>query len=434
MAFSALVATTGLLFMIWHTWHYDRWRCMLYSKNDWFRAMMCHILMGSIGCLLVYTWIDVHVLYAEYWIYLPELDRTMVTPFQLWTKKHYDLWKVSLWFITAGWGFLQGVHLEEFLYWGYLIKSINTPGGPQSSWLRSGFFKVWIGLFVACFALLVGSLNIERENLDMMRAYLFCVGSTLSIALASASIGLCIIFPKFLKNVRRQGASFEVLERLHFFAEMNELRTVCRVLYSIAFLILAADGLSKEQKINKNQFWEDTLYLIGQLGLFASTCLSVVILLPRNMSSESLPPSNVETFHPMVPYARPTPDGYSAKHFFELGERLNVGAEAMASGLGLQHAAGPQAGFEMAVTPPSHEGAYPASSSGSDKGSDNSSKTHVEAPFAEAADKSKKARLSEFPSLPSVVQRFKSPFETAEERPKGPTQIFVTTHQEIREE
>jgi hypothetical protein len=28
MSFSALVATTGLLFVIWHTWHYDRWRCV----------------------------------------------------------------------------------------------------------------------------------------------------------------------------------------------------------------------------------------------------------------------------------------------------------------------------------------------------------------------------------------------------------------------
>lgn len=181
MAFSALISLTGLLFIFWHTWHYDRWRCLLYTKDNWFRAMMCHILILSVAGLQVYTWIDVHVLYSEYWIYYPPLEKTIVTPYQLYSKTHYNLFKTSLYFITVAWGFLQGVHLEEFLYWGYLIKSIYTPGGPQTSWLRSGFFKAWIGLFICSFALLIASVHIENTNLDMIRAYLFCVGSSLSI-------------------------------------------------------------------------------------------------------------------------------------------------------------------------------------------------------------------------------------------------------------
>lgn len=54
--------------------------------------------------------------------------------------------------------------------------------------------------------------------------------------LAFASVGLCLIFPSFLTNVRRQGANAEVLERLHFFSEMNEIRTACRLVYSICFV------------------------------------------------------------------------------------------------------------------------------------------------------------------------------------------------------
>lgn len=243
MAFSALTSLTGLLFIFWHTWHYDRWRwaplpfsmkcwltdprrCLLYSKDNWFRAMMCHILLLSVAGLQgerqvhsirfhlliqrsVYTWIDVHVLYSEYWIYYPALEKTIVTPYQLYSKTHYNLFKTSLYFITVAWGFLQGVHLEEvglrcfqqwypvltwsqkkFLYWGYLIKSINTPGGPQTSWLRSGFFKAWIGLFICSFALLIASVHIENTNLDMIRAYLFCVGSSLSILWVYKTIGI----------------------------------------------------------------------------------------------------------------------------------------------------------------------------------------------------------------------------------------------------
>nr|ODN86414.1 hypothetical protein L203_04116 [Cryptococcus depauperatus CBS 7841] len=419
MAFSALISLTGTLFMLWHTWHYDRWRCLLYSKDNWFRTVMCYILFGSLICLQVYTWIEVHVLYDEYWIYLPPLKQTIVTPWQLYTPTHYRIWKLSLYFITAGWGFLQGVHLEEFLYWGYLIKSINTPGGPKSSWLRSGFFKIWIILFVASFALLIGAVHIENHNLDMIRAYLFLVGSCMSLLLAFASIGLCIILPSFLRSIKRHGVDYEVLERLHFFAEMNEIRTVCRLVYSISFLTLSADAFTEEKRINKNQFWADLLYLVGHLGLFLATCLSIVILLPRNMTSESLPTAP-QALQPMVAYKPPATEGYAPRRFLELGQRLNV----THGGKGDSLSNNGNNGFEMQITPPID-----------DTSSGYSSKTKIEAaPFSEVVEKNKRARFSELPGLPTVVQKFTSPFETQMPSEKGPAKVFVTTSHTVREE
>ncbi|ODN78906.1 hypothetical protein, variant [Cryptococcus amylolentus CBS 6039] len=402
MAFSALESLAGMLFMIWHTYHYDRWKCLLYTKDEWFRAFMCHILFGSVMCLQIYTWIDVHVIYAEYWIYYPALDETIVTPWSLYTPAHYKLFRTSLYFITAGWGFLQGVHLEEFLYWAYLIKSINTPGGPRTSWLHSGFFKVWVGLFISCFALLIGSVHIEEHDLDLMRSYLFMVGSCMSLVLAFASIALCIVFPSFLRNVKRQGASFEVLERLYFFSEVNEIRTVCRIVYSVSFLILSADAFTTNQAINSSSFWSDAFYLCGQLGLLSATCLSVVILLPRNMTSESVPTLAQTDNQPMVAYQRPQPDGYSPQQFYELGERLNVGHDALAIGLAslnpnnAGHMGGKE-GFEMQVTPPLPTHSHSQDNISSYSGN-SSQRTRVDpAPFAESADRSKlTSRLSEF--------------------------------------
>lgn len=104
----------------------------------------------------------------------------------------------------------------------------------------------------------------------------------------------------------------------------------------------------------------------------------------------------------------------------ELGERLNIGDESKAIGL----MTNPR-GFEMQVSPPSDN--HDDSSSGY------SGRTKVNAPFAEVADKTKIARLSDLSGLPSVVQRFKSPFETAEHKIKGPTQVFVTTSHTIAE-
>jgi hypothetical protein len=117
-----------------------------------------------------------------------------------------------------------------------------------------------------------------------------------SCSLALASFYLVLVFPSFIATTRRQGAAPEVLERLHFFAEMNQIRTVFRFIYAAAFvsrpvrptsigpqlmlgsqLILAADAVTPEQRINKNSFASDCIFLCGQFGIFASTCLSVIV-------------------------------------------------------------------------------------------------------------------------------------------------------------
>lgn len=78
--------------------------------------------------------------------------------------------------------------------------------------------------------------------------------------------------------------------------------------------------------------------------------------------------------------------------------------------------------------------ASPPSDNHDDSSSGYSGRTKVDAPFAEVADKTRVARLSELSGLPSVVQRFKSPFDIAEHKVKGPTQVFVTTSHTIVEE
>lgn len=40
-------------------------RCLLYSKQEWFRALTCQVLLASVMCLVAYSWIGLHVLYEE---------------------------------------------------------------------------------------------------------------------------------------------------------------------------------------------------------------------------------------------------------------------------------------------------------------------------------------------------------------------------------
>jgi hypothetical protein len=132
------------------------------------------------------------------------------------------------------------------------------------------------------------------------------------------------------------------------------------------------------------------------------------------MTSESLPVHGAE-LHPFTTYKRPVPPG-SRRHFHELGDRLNVERDALGALV-----------EDIELSPDL------------DKGSSrhNSPTPDPEAPFVDAADKAKRARYSEFPILPSVVQKFKSPFEintSREGRRSGPTQVFVTTSQTVHRE
>lgn len=83
-----------------------------------------------------------------------------------------------------------------------------------------------------------------------------------------------------------------MLERLHFFAEMNQIRTAFRWIYSMAFvslpvvapvqadvqLTLSIDGLTDAKRVNKSGFWSDMLYLSGHLSIFGASGLHAISL------------------------------------------------------------------------------------------------------------------------------------------------------------
>lgn len=145
------------------------------------------------------------------------------------------------------------------------------------------------------------------------------------------------------------------------------------------------------------------------------------ILLPRNMTSESLPTLGDQEL-PMVdfqygPSRQDLPfDGVSQKHIHELGDRLNIGREAM--GHLVQALSLPMHEFSLTERP--RPGA-PVLNQHQDE------QVAKEAPFALSADRNKRARYSEFPSLPAVIQKFKSPLDVAEQRNVGPSKILVTS-------
>jgi hypothetical protein len=62
------------------------------------------------------------------------------------------------------------------------------------------------------------------------------------------------MFPGFIDESARQGANPDVIAKLQFFQSMHSVRSVFRGTYSVALIILAADGLTAKQKLNHQEY------------------------------------------------------------------------------------------------------------------------------------------------------------------------------------
>lgn len=54
----------------------------------------------------------------------------------------------------------------------------------------------------------------------------------------------------------------------------------------MAQFVISVDSLTKGQMVTQYDFWADTLYILGLIGIFAATCTCAMVSVP-------LPPLNI---------------------------------------------------------------------------------------------------------------------------------------------
>ncbi|WWC68085.1 uncharacterized protein I206_102004 [Kwoniella pini CBS 10737] len=287
----ALATILGDIFVLWHLWKYDKFRCMLYTKRNAFRFMLSAPLqwMFIISSALFTAWnvILVWVKYTEYYAVVP-ISQTeseiMPVPFQLWSDRKRDLVRFSYQLLGVAWGIVLAIHSEETLYWAYLINAIRKR--DSKNWFRSIWFKIWVFISITVITVIPAVGNMETTNLIKMEANIFMAGSVLATLLFFMSLWLYIVFPGFVAESGRQGANAEVMTRLEYFKELNGIRTLFRFLYAFCILTLSIDGQTKHKHVNTTPFWLDLFFVCGLFFVFTSNGLSLMILLPRNNSSQ----------------------------------------------------------------------------------------------------------------------------------------------------
>ncbi|KAG8932605.1 hypothetical protein FRC02_000855 [Tulasnella sp. 418] len=208
-------------------------------------------------------------------------------PYQLWhSSSRRWIFPAQLLFSIA-WSLEIVAHLEELCFWLFLTRISPIHLG----WFRSWHFRSWLfGSVIAVagmplVAILTRNLGLKSE------AYIFLAGSSGSLFITVAFIYVLLIFPRFLRRVKNEGAGQEVVIRLQTFNQLNIIRVCFRFFFVVPFFIMAIDGVLPHNPINESALWTDLLACTAGIGCVVSSVITLLIFFPRSMQREAGYPS-----------------------------------------------------------------------------------------------------------------------------------------------
>ncbi|KIJ66070.1 hypothetical protein HYDPIDRAFT_110207 [Hydnomerulius pinastri MD-312] len=272
-------------FLIFHLWNYDRFKCLRWNQSGRqpgaFKRFMSYTYIATLVLLVIFGIAFTTLKFREGYVVTPTGEMTP-TPLEYFHPSHKK-WVLPLLFaLSAAWACELITHLEELTFWLFL----QNQGPTTRLWFESWEFKLWLwGTVVAMLGMPLTTL-VSRRELDLCLAWIFLVGSSAS---TSTSLGFLYVlsrFPAFIRRVKDDGAEPNIVLRLALFFQLNCGRIVFRFLYSIPLFVLALDGVQGPHAINNSPFWPDFLLMLGGLGSFVSSAITLLVFFPRSLTQE----------------------------------------------------------------------------------------------------------------------------------------------------
>jgi len=171
----------------------------------------------------------------------------------------------------------------ELTFWLFMLHQ----GPRKREWFDSWEVRLWyIGAIFSVLGLPLTTV-ITRYQIDMCEAWVFLVGSSASTATTLCFLYVLASFPIFIRHVKQEGADPAVVIRLTTFYNLNVVRVMFRFLFTIPLLVLAIDGVQGRHKINADPFWSDFLLILGGIGCFISSSITLLIFFPHSNPQEA---------------------------------------------------------------------------------------------------------------------------------------------------
>ncbi|GLB37909.1 hypothetical protein LshimejAT787_0409600 [Lyophyllum shimeji] len=292
----AILSCIYLVFLLMHLWNYDRFQCLRWDSGRQpgaFKRVMTYSYLGTVPLLVVFSVAITVLKFKEGFILAPD-GRIVPIPFSFWRPAN-KVWVLPLNFILSiAWSLEHVTHLEELTFWVFLLNQ----GPGKREWFASWEFRVWtIGSFATLTAMPMTVLA-TRHNIDTCLAYVFLVGSAAGTTTTVCFLYVLARFPWFIRHVRKEGAEPDVVVRLATFYQLNRIRVVFRYLFTVPLMIIALDGLASPYPIIGDPFAMDFLLMMGGIGCFISSAITLLIFFPRSITRES-------GYHPKAHSASP---------------------------------------------------------------------------------------------------------------------------------
>ncbi|OCF37284.1 hypothetical protein I316_01193 [Kwoniella heveanensis BCC8398] len=239
MCIAFTLAGTAIVFSAHHTYKFDKWRCLLPKKKEWFRVLLTWMLMVS--TMGIFVW-------AVGWA------GAIPYPSEMFEQKYVNLNVPLMIIFNVAFSIQASLNAEEGLYWYHLMRAVRQPKTARA-WQSSSFFYAWIIITIVCTTLQSGVGWVFKRKLDLndQMAKTMTVHGSIEFAVMLAASIVIWQFPAFLRDVKASGAGPDVRSRLHFYHEANKIRTFFRALFSICMIILGVDGMTDAKRVNMNQ-------------------------------------------------------------------------------------------------------------------------------------------------------------------------------------
>lgn len=281
----AILACLFSCFLVFHLWSYDRFQCLKWSESGRqpgaFKRFMSYTYIATLTLLVIFSVSFTFIKFKEGYVITAE-GSLYPKPIELYAPSHKK-WILPIFFLfSAAWACELVTHWEELTFWLFLLHQ-----GPRTRlWFDSWEFRVWLlGTVVAGLGMPLTTL-IARRQLDTCQAWIFLVGSSASMTTTLLFLYVLARFPEFIRRVKIDGGEPSIVLRLVMFYQLNFARVLFRFLFTIPLFILAVDGVQGSHSINEDPFWSDFLIMLGGLGCFVSSFITLLIFFPRSLTQE----------------------------------------------------------------------------------------------------------------------------------------------------
>nr|KIR84257.1 hypothetical protein I308_05268 [Cryptococcus tetragattii IND107] len=287
MSLVSVLGASALIISVHHAYKFDKCKCLIPKKEEWFRVLLTWMLLASIFCLFTWGAGWCYIKYKLGWIYA-EGYGAIPYPNEMFSRRYVKL-NIPLTIIfNIAFSLQTSLNAEEGLYWYHLMRAVRQPKSARS-WLTSTFFYAWIVISIVSTMLQcsIGWIHRGKLNMNRQMATVMAVDGIIEFAVLCAASVVIWKFPAFLDNVKASGAGPEVRSRLHFYHEANKVRTFFRFLYSSCMMVLGIDGLTTRRLIAN---------LLSQMifgSFFFMLIISVMLYLPRNWYPEGSQRNNI---------------------------------------------------------------------------------------------------------------------------------------------